>query len=189
MQPAATELDTTQVMTLEAFADTMVPGRLRWPDDRAVAGAADGGGAVECGAVALMASAEGGLGPMLENLVVGLNDHAISYAGKTGLTLDESVPPFVALGFDHRTALVSDLVSPDNAEQEMWVALAMFSFMAWDTGASKHTIEAIADGHPGLTTIGFTPPDADGLWRFPEFSYRRALSPVHPQTTPLGDPA
>ena len=188
MLPGATELDATAVATLEAFADTIIPGERRAPDDRAVAGAADGGGAVAAGAVDLLASAEGGLGGMLDGLVDGLNEHATRYAREAGLRLDPSVPAFVALSFPDRTALAAELMAPGHPEQELWVPLAMFSVMAWDTGAATHTTEAIAAGHPGLTTMGYARPDADGLWRFPQFSYRRALAPIHPHTTPLGDP-
>jgi hypothetical protein len=188
MLPGATELEATAVATLEAFADTIIPGERRGPDDRAVAGAAEGGGAVASGAVALMASAEGGLGGMLDGLVEGLNDHASRYARSTGLALDPTVPPFVALGFRDRTALAGELMAPGHPEQELWVALAMFSAMAWDTGAATHTTEAIAAGHPGLTTMRFADPDGDGLWRFPEFSYQRVLAPIHRHTTALGDP-
>lgn len=188
MQPGATELDAPAVMTLEAYADTIIPGERRGPDDRAIAGVADGGGAVASGAVVLLASVEGGLGDMLDGLVDGLNDHATRYADKAGLSLDQAVPPFVALDFPHRTTLAAELMAPGHPEQELWVALAMFSVMAWDTGAATHTTEALAAAHPGLTAMGFAKPDADGLWRFPEFSYRRALAPIHPHTTPLGDP-
>ena len=41
-------------MTLEAFADTFVPGEKRSPDDVAIAGAAAGPGAVEAGALELL---------------------------------------------------------------------------------------------------------------------------------------
>ena len=91
--------------------------------------------------------------------------------------------------FPDRTALAAELMSPDSPEQEMWVPLAMFSFMAWDTGATVRTTDALAAGHPGLTTMGFAPPGPDGLWTFPEFSYGRQLAAVHPQTTASGDPA
>jgi hypothetical protein len=80
-------------------------------------------------------------------------------------------------------------MAPGNPERELWVSLAMFSVMAWDTGASKHTTDALAEGHPGLVTMGFTPPGQDGLWRFPDFSYRKVLATVHPHTTESGDPA
>lgn len=176
-------------MTLEAYADTIIPGERRGPDDRAIAGAADGGGAVTSGALALMLSPEGGLAGMLDTLATGLDDHATAYANRAGLSLDAAVPPFVALAFPDRTALVAALTAPDCEEQEMWVALAMFSVMAWDTGAADHTTEALAGGHPGLTQMNFAAPGADGLWRFPEFSYGRVLAPTHPHTTPQGDPA
>jgi hypothetical protein len=52
-----------------------------------------------------------------------------------------------------------------------------------------HTTDAIAAGHVGLATIGFAPPDADGLWRFPAYSYGRQLATLHPDTTPSGSPA
>lgn len=189
MTPEPTRIDAVEVMTLEAFADTILPGERRDPQDRAVAGVAVGGGAVASGAVDLMTSAEGGLGGLLPTLVIGLNDHARAYAQKHGLELDAGLPAFVALDFADRTTLAADLMAPDSAEQDLWVPLAMFSTMAWDTGASQHTSEALAAGHPGLSTMGFTAPDADGLWRFPDFSYRRALATIHPHTTPLGDPA
>lgn len=189
MPPEPTRLTVSEVMTLEAFADTIIPGERRSATDRAVAGAAEGGGAVASGALDLMTSVEGGLGEVLPTLVIGLNDHARAYAGQHDRTLDEAVPAFVALDFDDRTALAAALMAPHTDEQDLWVPLAMFSVMAWDTGASMHTGEALASGHPGLTTMGFTPPDADGLWRFPDFSYRRVLASPHPQTTPSGDPA
>jgi hypothetical protein len=185
----AVELDPDQTMTLEAFADTIIPGERRWPGDRAVVGAATGGGAVASGALDLLVSPEGGMADMLDTLALGLDDHAVTYAERTGLTLDPTVPPFVALPFEDRTALTVELTAPDCPDQELWVSLAMFSVMAWDTGAADHTVDALAAGHPGLTQIGFAPPDADGLWRFPDFSYGRALAPIHPHTTPSGDPA
>jgi len=185
----AIDLDAAQVMTLEAYADTIIPGERRGPQDRAVAGAAEGGGAVASGAVDLMVSVEGGLAGLLETLVDGLNDHAIGYAARTGHHLDDGVPPFVALSFADRTALTAELTAPGHAEQDLWVSLAMFSVMAWDTGAADHTTNALAAGHPGLTQMGFGRPNPDGLWRFPEFSYRRVLAPLHPHTTPSGDPA
>jgi hypothetical protein len=189
MQPNGTVLAAFEVMTLEAFADTIIPGERRHESDHAIAGAAAGGGAVACGAVDLMRSEEGGLGGLLSSLVPGLNEHALEYAERHGHVLGTDEPPFVALDFAGRTALAAELMAPGHPEQELWVSLAMFSVMAWDTGASVHTTDALAAGHPGLTTMRFEPPDADGLWRFPDFSYRRVLADVHPHTTPSGDPA
>lgn len=181
-------LTADQVMTLEAFADTIVPGERRGPEDRAVAGAATGGGAVASGAVELMLTPEGGLGGALDSLAEGLNDAARAYTARVGLAPDPTAPPFVALEFADRVALAQELMAPGHPEKDLWVALAMFSTMAWDTGAHLHTPDALAAGHPGLTTMGFTRPDADGLWRFPGFSYGRPLAELHPRTTETGDP-
>ena len=52
MQPGNPEQDAERTLVLEAFADTIIPGEKRTPDDRAVAGASVGGGAVAAGASA-----------------------------------------------------------------------------------------------------------------------------------------
>ncbi|MEJ3747487.1 DUF5987 family protein [Actinomycetes bacterium KLBMP 9797] len=176
-------------MTLEAFADTIVPGAKRDAGDRAIAGASDTGGAVAAGAVELVSMPATGLAPLLDYLAEGLNGHARAYAAERELVLDDEVPPFVALPFEHRTALVALLTGPGHPEKEAWVGLALFSNMAFDSAAHLHTAEAIAAGHPGLAAMGFTAPDADGLWRFPRYSYGRQLARPHPDTTPSGSPA
>lgn len=175
--------------TLEAFADTIIPGEKRAPDDLAVAGAATGGGAVAAGAVELLEGPEGGLAPMLDSLAIALNGLARDYAADSGLTLDESVPAFVALPFPDRTALLQVLTAPGHPEKEIWVGIAMFSYLAFDNAAHLHTADALAAGHAGLVTMGFAAPDPDGLWRFAEHSYGRQLSDLHPDTTHSGSPA
>jgi hypothetical protein len=181
--------DPTRTMTLEAFADTIIPGEKRQPGDRAVAGASTGGGAVAAGAVELLETPAGGMADILDTMAAALNEHAVAYATEHDIPADDTVPAFVALDFADRTALVRQLVAPENPEKEMWVGLVMFSVMAWDTGAQMGIQEAFAAGHPGLLTMGFERPDADGLWRFPEFSYGRRLADPHPDTTPTGSPA
>ncbi len=176
-------------LTLEAFADTIIPGEKRGPDDRSVAGAAPGGGSVAAGAVELIAHPAIGMSGALDSLVLALNAHAGRYAAEHGVPLDAAVPAFVALPFADRTALVRELVAPEHPEKEMWVALVMFSTMAFDAGAHMSTVDALAGGHPGLMALGFRPPGPDGLWRFPDFSYRRPLADLHPHTTPTGSPA
>jgi hypothetical protein len=176
-------------MTLEAFADTFVPGEKRSPDDAAVAGAAPGPGAVAAGAIELLQTPATGISDGLDDLVVTLNEHAADYAADRELTLDPALPPFVALDFEHRTALMTALTAPDHPEKESWILSALFCFMAFDTAAHIDTVSAIEAGHPGLKTMGYAKPDADGLWRFPEHSYGRQLARVHPDTTPSGDPA
>ena len=49
--------------------------------------------------------------------------------------------------------------------------------------AALRAAEALAAGHPGLTAMGITAPDADGLWRFADYGYGRELARLHPNTT------
>lgn len=178
-----------RILTIEAFADTLVPGEKRWPGDVAVAGAATGGGAVAAGAVELVTTPATGIADAVGDLADALNEHARAYAAEHGLTSSAPAPPFAALPFADRIALVSQLTAPGHPEKELWVLLAVFSFMAFDTAAHMHTADAVAAGHPGLSTMGFARPDADGLWRFTDYSYGRPLARLHPNTTPSGSPA
>ncbi|OZM72037.1 regulator [Amycolatopsis antarctica] len=176
-------------MTLEAFADTIVPGEKRSAGDHAIAGASAGAGAVAAGALELLHTPATGVTAGLEFLVPMLNGHAENRARTEGIELDAALPAFVALPFGHRTQLVRELTAPGHPEKDGWVALALFCNMAFDSAAHLHTAQAMAEGHPGLLAMGFYPPDADGLWRFPHYSYRRKLADVHPDTTPSGSPA
>lgn len=178
-----------RTQTLEAFADTIIPGEKRFPGDRAIAGVAEGGGAVTAGAVEVLETPAAGIAAGLAPLSIALNEHAVKYAEQAGLTLDDTVPAFVALPFEHRTALVRELTRPGHPEKDGWVLLALFSNMAYDTAPHRHTAEALASGHPGLTAMRFAAPDADGLWRFPAYSYGRKLADPHPDTTASGSPA
>jgi hypothetical protein len=189
MQPATSDEEQIKVMTLEAFADTIVPGNKRWPGDRAVAGVSPDGGSVAAGAMELLESPAGGLSPWLGGLAAMLNGHAQNYADEQGIELDDTVPAFVGLDYEDRVAMVLRLTDWNHPERQGWVNLVMFSNMAWDTGAHMHTIDALDAGHPGLLTLGFRPPDADGLWRFPHYSYGRPMAEIHPNTTPSGSPA
>jgi enediyne biosynthesis protein E8 len=184
----AADDDQIKTMTLEAFADTIVPGVKRFPDDHAIAGVCDDPGAVEAGALELLATPATGVTAGLAPLSVALNAHAQRYAGENGIELDADVPPFVALSYEDRAALVSELTAPGHPEKDGWVLLALFSNMAYDSAAHRSTAEAIADGHPGLLAMGFAPPNADGLWRFPDYSYGQELAKRHPNTTESGSP-
>ncbi|MFH9862964.1 DUF5987 family protein [Streptomyces sp. NPDC017202] len=184
LDQAAPKQDT--ISTLEAFADTIVPGEKRNPDDHAVAGAVSGPGAVAAGALELLQNPATGLAESLDDFADALNGHALALADRRAHSPAPGVPPFVALSFADRTALVTALTAPGHPERDLWVSLALFSNMAFDTGAHLHTVEAMAAGHPGLAAMGFAAPDPDGLWRFPEFSYGRPLARLHPDTAPSG---
>jgi enediyne biosynthesis protein E8 len=176
----------TRTLTLEAYADTIVPGEKRFPGDRSVSGAAPGPGAVAAGAIELMEDDATGITAGLDYLAQALNEKATAYAEEHGSTLDEDVPAFVALSYEDRTQLVKALVDWHNPERDGWVLLTMFANMAFDSASHKHLTEALAEGHPGLKAMGVTDPDPDGLWRFPQYSYRRPLASVHPDTLPNG---
>lgn len=188
MQSDTLDADRSRTLTLEAYADTFVPGAKRAPDDHAIAGAAPGPGAVEAGALELLEMSATGVADGLGDLTVALNGHAQAYAAEHELALDPSIPAFAALSFADRTGVVRSLFAPDNPERDIWILVALFCFMAFDTAAHMHTADALAAGHPGLTAMGFALPDPDGLWRFPDYTYGRQLASVHPDTTPAGDP-
>src|SRR4051794_21018960 len=86
-----------RTLTLEAFADTIVPGEKRSPGDRAIAGVSAGGGAVAAGALELLEWSASGIDIWLDDLVGRLNEHAEAYVAEQGLPPDGSVPAFVAL--------------------------------------------------------------------------------------------
>jgi len=186
MEPS---LDPELIMTLEAFADTIVPGNKRFPEDRAIAGVSEDGGAVAAGALELLQSPAGGLAQWLPGLAQLLNGQAYGWLQENERPVDESAPPFVSLSYEDRAALVLRLTTQDNPERQAWVNLAMFSNMAFDSAAHLHTTEALEAGHPGLLAIGYASPDVDGLWRFPDYSYGRQLAASHPATTPAGNPS
>jgi hypothetical protein len=181
--------DRDYLLTLEAFADTFVPGERRCPEDIAIAGATTGAGAVAAGAIELLHTPATGISDGLPDLVGILNEHAAEYAAENDVVLTADAPAFVSLGFEQRSELVRRLTDPDHPEKEFWILTALFCFMAFDTAAHMGTVSAIENGHPGLATMGFANPDPDGLWRFTDFSYGRQLARSHPDTTPSGDPA
>lgn len=189
---AAAPTDDPVISTLEAFADTLVPGEKRSPDDRAVAGAVEGPGAVQAGAIALLQLPEAQVGTYLPAVAALLDTRATSYALTHGLLLDPSVPPFVALSFADRTALCRELLAtgqPVGQLQQVVALFALLVFVAFHCAGHLHTADALRDSHPGLAWLRFPVADPDGLYRFPDFSYRRELAATHPQTTASGSPA
>ena len=181
--------DAVVTPTLEAFADTLIPGAKRWPADRAVAGAAPGAGAVQAGAIDMMNFPPAGISPVLPELVTLANASAQAYSARHGVALDPTVPPLVALNFDQRTAVLLGLLDPSGADYLLWYALAAMAFLAYHTAGYLHTADAMRRHHPGLAAIGFPMPGRDGLWRFPVHSYRRVLADEHPGTSRSGSPS
>jgi hypothetical protein len=186
---SAASLDPVTTSTLEAYADTIVPGQKRFAGDVAIAGAAAGPSGVVAGALDVLAMPEVGLAPVLPGIAQLLNGRAQAYAAAHGLVLDPTLPPFVALPFVHRTALALELVPPSPTADQTWILLSTLVSWAFDMAAAEHTVAAIAGGHPGLAWERFPGPNPDGVWRFPAFSYQRRLADPSPLTTPSGSPA
>ncbi|MER5409313.1 DUF5987 family protein [Streptomyces sp. NPDC002769] len=184
---AASESWTTQ--TLEAFADTLIPGARRFPGDVVVAGVVTGPGAVQAGAVGLLASPELPVAPLLPAIAALLDARAVAYAALRLIWLPPTRPPFVGLSFSDRTALVGGLFDPDDLDRPIWQVMSLLVGLAFDTAGQQDTVEALGQGHPGLAWLRFPEPDPDGLWRFPDFSYGRPLADLHPNTTASGSPA
>ena len=174
--------------TLEAFADTLIPGEKRFPADRAIAGVVSGAGAVQAGAIEMMNFPPVGFAPALPAVAFLLNLHAFAYAATHRIVLSLTVPPFVELDFASRTALLVQVLDGNGQDQPAFYGLASVAFVAYHTAGYLPTADAIRDGHPGLKAIGFPPPDADGVWRFLEFSYQRVLAQAHPRSR-RGNPA
>jgi hypothetical protein len=174
--------------TLEAWSDTVVPGRRRSPGDRVVAGAAAGPGAVQAGAWELLNDPAVGIAPGLPALAALLDAQATTEAARAGLRPDPTVPAFVGLPFRHRTAVAERLLGGTGPDQVVWYALAAIAMLAFHTAAHLDTADAVRQGHPGLAWLRFPAPGPDGLWRYERFSYGRRLARRHPRTTTGGHP-
>jgi enediyne biosynthesis protein E8 len=168
--------DPFMIPTLEAFADTLIPGEKRSPADRAIAGAAPGAGAVQAGAIDLMFFQPAGVAPGMPAFAAGLNARATAFAAMQTIILDPTVPPLVSLNFAQRTAFLVELLDGTDPDQLAWFALAALVFLAYHTAGHLPTADAVRNGHPGLAAIKFPLPQADGFWRFPDFSYRKVLA-------------
>ena len=179
--------DPAMTQTLEAYADTLIPGEKRFPADRAIAGVVSGAGAVQAGAIEMLNFPPVGLQPALPGLALGINVLALLYA-VTHRIVPDLTGPFVALDFASRTDLLVNILDRDGPGRAAFQGLASVCFLAYHTAGYLPTAVAIRDGHPGLAAIGFPPPNTDGVWRFPEFSYRRVLAVAHPHSQ-CGNPA
>lgn len=177
------------VQTMEAFADTLIPGERRFAGDLAIAGVVKGPGAVQAGVISTLNSPELPLAPVLPEIAALLDARAIAYAATHLILLPITSPAFVGLSFRDRTALVRGLFGPEDPDRAIWQVLSLLTGLAFDTAAHLDTRQAVTTGHPGLAWLRFPQPDADGLWRFADHSYGKALATTHPATTASGSPA
>lgn len=178
-----------ETLTIEAVADTLIPGEKRFDGDVAIAGVARGPGAVQAGAIEFMRFRGTGIGAVLPVFAAAVNAEAVAYAAQHGVIPDPTLPPFVGLKYADRKAMLDGLLNTGGGEESLlWFALAGLVFLSFHTAGYLSTADAVRQGHPGLKSIGFPQPDHDGLWRFPTFSYRRKLARIHPHTTKTGQP-
>ncbi|HEX3706965.1 MAG TPA: DUF5987 family protein [Mycobacteriales bacterium] len=178
-----------ETLTIEAVADTLIPGEKRFPSDVAIAGVARGAGAVQAGALEFMRFHGTGIGAAVPAFAVAVNAEAVAYAAEHGKIPDLTLPPFVGLHYNDRKAMLDGLLNSGGGDETLlWFALAGLVFLSYHTAGYLSTADAVRQGHPGLKAIGFPMPDRDGLWRFPHFSYRRKLARIHPHTTTAGQP-
>ena len=188
-QTTSSSVDPITAATLEAFADTIVPGQKRFAGDVVVAGAAPGPSAVVAGFLDAMCMPVVVPQAELPTIAGGLNQYAQGYAATAGYTLNPTQPPFVALPFAMRTGLAEYLLTTPGQFQQAALLLASIASWSFDTAAAMSTTTAMSTGHPGLAWIGFPAPNPDGVWRFPHNSYGRALACLSPNTSPDGSPS
>jgi hypothetical protein len=153
--------------TLQAFADTVVPGRkaLRTDlgnqiDALAIAGAHSEPGAVEADALLLFHAPLVGFDGLAPAFLADLESRSLLRGG-----------PFLALPFDKRVAVCTDGLAAANPSVQVWEAAAAVPFVAFlIVGTQQNaTIDTASGlqvlGHPGIAPQGYA-----------DFSYRKKLS-------------
>lgn len=170
-----------QALALEAYADTVVPGRKRHEHDIAIAGVSTTPGAVEAGALTVLTDPATGIEDGVGEMAEILDDRAAAWA--RSLRLD-AVKRFADLDHTHRHKFVTLLTSHEEPEHEIWFLLALFANMAYDSAPHLETAHAVAQGAPGLTAMGFAPATG-GRWVAPQASYTVPMARLHPATDPI----
>jgi hypothetical protein len=153
--------------TLQAFADTVIPGRKATRTDLgdeidplAIAGVDDEPGAVEADALRLYHDPLTGFDALAPAFLADLNGRALQQGG-----------PFLALSYDQRVAVVMGGLSFDNPDRTLWEAAAAVPFTAFcaaaehETGTSRNASGYRVMGYPGAAPNGYR-----------GASYRRKLS-------------
>jgi enediyne biosynthesis protein E8 len=143
--------------TLQAFADTILPGRKVERTDlgdeidpMAIAGVDDEPGAVEADVLRLYHDPLTGFDALEPAFLGDLNARALDQGG-----------PFLTLGFDQRVKTVLGGLSFDNPSRTLWEAAAAVPFTAF-CAAAEHPIGTSANasgyrvmGYPGAAPNGY----------------------------------
>src|SRR3954452_18572092 len=153
--------------TLQAFADTIIPGRKATRTDlgdeidpQAIAGVDSEPGAGEADALRLYHDPLVGFDALAPPFLADLNGRALQFGG-----------PFLTLGWDDRVKTVTSGLSFDNPSRTLWEAAAAVPFTAFcaaaehATGTSSNASGYRVMGYPGAAPNGHR-----------KASYRRKLS-------------
>jgi hypothetical protein len=153
--------------TLQAFADTMVPGRKALRTDLgheihplAIAGAHDEPGGVEADALQLYHDARIGFDALEPAFLSELETRSLLRGG-----------PYLSLAFAQRVQVCVEGLASSNPSVQVWEAAAAVPFTAFLIAATQRnaTIDTASGlqvmGHPGTAPQGYA-----------DFSYKRKLS-------------
>jgi hypothetical protein len=153
--------------TLQAFADTMIPGRrvARTESGRpvhpgAIAGADPRPGAVEADALALYANRDVGFGALEPAFLADLEARALPHGG-----------PFLELGYEARVAACLAGLDPGNPTFVIWEAAAAVPFTAFCAAALVP--DATWHDAVGYRVMGLPGAAPEG---YRDYSWRRVLS-------------
>ena len=143
--------------TLQAFADTIIPGRKAERTDLgdeihpdAIAGVDDEPGAVEADVLRLYHHPLTGFDTIQPAFLAELSTRSLQRGG-----------PFLGLGFDARTAVVLEALSFDNTDRVLYEAAAAVPFTAFcaaavhEVGTSKNASGYRVMGYPGAAPQGY----------------------------------
>jgi hypothetical protein len=153
--------------TLQAFADTMIPGRRAARTEngaeihpQAIAGVDSQPGAVEADVLALYRHPEVGFDRVEVPFLADLSVRSLANGG-----------PFLSLDFDHRVAVCKSGLDFSNPDRVLWEAAAAVPFTAFCAAALVP--QQTADKAVGYRVMGLPGAAPNG---YRAYSYRRRLS-------------
>jgi hypothetical protein len=143
--------------TMQAFADTIIPGRKAAKTDLgdeihpdAIAGVDDEPGAVEADVMRLYHHPLTGFDTLEPVFLAELSSRSLQQGA-----------PFLGLGFEQRTAVVMQALSFDNSDRVLYEAAAAVPFTAFcaaaihEVGTSKNSSGYRVMGYPGAAPQGY----------------------------------
>ena len=147
----------TDEATMQAFADTIIPGRKAEKTDLgeeihpdAIAGVDDEPGAVEADVMRLYHHPLTGFDALEPAFLADLSTRSLQHGG-----------PFLGLDFDTRTAVLLQALSFDNPDRVMYEAAAAVPFTAFcaaaihEVGTAKNASGYRVMGYPGAAPQGY----------------------------------